>query len=106
MSDEKLNRRETLTGLVAAAGLSGSLRAATPVQQRTLGRTGQKVSCLGMGGFHIGKPRLSDDEAIRLIHQAIDHGLNFMDNSWDYKMGKARSAWARRFAASTVVRRF
>jgi predicted aldo/keto reductase-like oxidoreductase len=89
MSDDKLNRRETLTGLVAAAGLAGSLHANTPVQQRTLGRTGEKVSCVGMGGFHIGKPKLSDDEATRLIHQAIDHGLTFMDNSWDYNDGQS-----------------
>ncbi|HTS47170.1 MAG TPA: aldo/keto reductase [Bryobacteraceae bacterium] len=83
-----MNRRETLTGLVAA-GLTGHLSAAPSIQQRTLGRTGEKVSCLGMGGYHIGKPKLTDDEAIRLVRQAIDHGLNFMDNSWDYNDGQS-----------------
>jgi len=63
--------------------------AAPSIQQRTLGRTGEKVSCLGMGGYHIGKPKLTDDEAIRLVRQAIDHGLNFMDNSWDYNDGQS-----------------
>ncbi len=63
--------------------------AAPSIQQRPLGRTGEKVSCLGMGGYHIGKPKLTGDEAIRLIHQAIDHGLNFMDNSWDYNDGQS-----------------
>ena len=89
MSADKLNRRETLTGLVAAAGLTGHPSDASSLQQRTLGRTGEKVSCLGLGGFHIGKPKLSDDQALRLIHQAIDHGLNFMDNSWDYNDGQS-----------------
>ncbi len=63
---------------------------------RPLGSTGEKVSCLGLGGSHIGKPKLSDDEAVKLIRSAIDRGLTFMDNSWDYnggtseeRMGKA-----------------
>jgi aryl-alcohol dehydrogenase-like predicted oxidoreductase len=54
------------------------------------------VSCLGLGGWHIGVP--SEDEAVRMMHEAIDHGLTFMDNSWDYnggdslkRMGKALS---------------
>jgi len=45
-----------------------------PLQRRELGRTGERVSCLGLGGYHIGKPKLSDNEATRLIRQAIDHG--------------------------------
>jgi aryl-alcohol dehydrogenase-like predicted oxidoreductase len=63
---------------------------------RPLGSTGEKVSCLGLGGSHIGKPKLSDDEAVKIIRSAIDRGLTFMDNSWDYndgasevRMGKA-----------------
>jgi aryl-alcohol dehydrogenase-like predicted oxidoreductase len=52
-----------------------------------LGRTGENVSVLGLGGFHIGKPKLSDAEATRIIHAAIDAGLNFLDNSWDYNDG-------------------
>jgi aryl-alcohol dehydrogenase-like predicted oxidoreductase len=42
---------------------------------------------LGLGGFHIGKPKLSDAEAIRIIRAAIDAGITFMDNSWDYNEG-------------------
>ena len=65
--------------------MSNSLTSAVPT--RTLGRTGEKVSMLGLGGFHIGKPKLSDAEATRIIHAAIDAGLNFLDNSWDYNEG-------------------
>ena len=64
---------------------------------RRLGRTGEEVSLIGMGGFHIGKPD-SDEEGIRLIHAAVDRGITFLDNSWDYnngnsevRMGKALS---------------
>lgn len=56
---------------------------------RALGRTGEEVSALGMGGFHIGQPKLSDAESIQLIRQAVDRGLTFMDNSWDYNEGKS-----------------
>ncbi len=56
---------------------------------RTLGRTGERVSAIGMGGFHIGQPKLSEEESIRLIRSAIDGGITFMDNSWDYNQGQS-----------------
>lgn len=62
---------------------------------RTLGRTGEQVSVIGLGGHHIGRPK-DEQDGIRLIHSAIERGINFMDNSWDYhnggseiRMGKA-----------------
>ncbi|HEY4677453.1 MAG TPA: aldo/keto reductase, partial [Candidatus Angelobacter sp.] len=56
---------------------------------RTLGKTGERVSAIGMGGFHIGQPKLSDDDSIKLVRAAIDGGINFMDNSWDYNKGQS-----------------
>jgi hypothetical protein len=56
---------------------------------RVLGRTGIRVSALGLGGSHIGDPKLSRAAAIRIIHAAIDGGLTFMDNSWDYHEGES-----------------
>src|SRR5581483_1948264 len=56
---------------------------------RVLGPTGERVSAIGLGGFHIGQPKLSDDESIRLIRAAIDGGITFRDNSWDYNEGKS-----------------
>ena len=56
---------------------------------RPLGRTGERVSAIGLGGSHIGKPGLSPAESIRLIQQAIDRGITFMDNSWDYNEGQS-----------------
>jgi aryl-alcohol dehydrogenase-like predicted oxidoreductase len=71
---------------------------------RTLGHTGEKVSAIGLGGWHLGLPNVSEDLAIRLIRTALDRGINFLDNSWDYfnglselRMGKAlREDTARR----------
>ncbi len=56
---------------------------------RKLGTTGETVSAIGLGGSHIGKPALTDDESIRLMHEAIDRGITFMDNSWDYNEGQS-----------------
>ncbi len=56
---------------------------------RKLGQTGETVSAIGLGGSHIGKPTLTQDEATRLIHQAIDRGITFMDNCWDYNEGRS-----------------
>lgn len=56
---------------------------------RMLGRTSQRVSAIGMGGFHIGQPHIDEAESIRLIRSAIDRGINFLDNSWDYNGGQS-----------------
>jgi aryl-alcohol dehydrogenase-like predicted oxidoreductase len=63
---------------------------------RTLGNTGEKVSVIGLGGGHIGLPNINDSLSIKIIRTAIDRGINFMDNCWDYsggvserRMGKA-----------------
>ncbi|MCW6510880.1 aldo/keto reductase [Lichenifustis flavocetrariae] len=56
---------------------------------RPLGRTGEMVSAIGLGGFHIGKSRLTDEESVKLIHAAIDRGITFMDNCWDYNEGRS-----------------
>jgi len=53
---------------------------------RQLGTTGETVSAIGLGGFHIGK-QADPNESIKLIHTAIDHGITFMDNCWDYNDG-------------------
>lgn len=55
---------------------------------RTLGRTGETVSVIGLGGFHIGQQK-DEQESIRIIRSAIDRGITFLDNSWDYNEGKS-----------------
>src|SRR5690349_13427138 len=63
---------------------------------RVLGRTGVEVSLVGLGGWHLGFDYIDEELSIRLIRTAIDNGINFMDNCWDYndgaseiRMGKA-----------------
>jgi len=58
------------------------------IPQRPLGRTGAKVSALGCGGHHLGDLK-TVDEAIRLVHEAIDTGITFYDNCWEYWNGRA-----------------
>src|SRR5947207_13051128 len=72
---------------------------------RTLGRTGERVSAIGLGGWHLGLKTVSEDLSIRIIRSALDRGLNFLDNSWDYndgaseiRMGKALGSGYRRKA--------
>jgi uncharacterized protein len=101
-SENKSNRREVL--LAMGAGLVGSgvdMGAETGNGDgfyRTLGHTGEKVSCIGMGGFHLGKSDLSEDESIKLIHSGIDKGINFMDNSWDYNKGESEKRMGKALA--------
>jgi hypothetical protein len=56
---------------------------------RKLGSTGETVSAIGLGGSHIGKPALSEADAVKLMHEAIDRGITFMDNCWDYNEGQS-----------------
>ena len=93
---------DVLVGQSAAEGGVTRARIATPTSvrkgymlYRTLGRTGEKVSLIGLGGHHIGRPS-DEQEGIDIVRRAIDHGITFMDNSWDYhdggseiRMGKA-----------------
>ena len=81
-----LQRREflsSLAGLSLAAALQGETR--DGVIYRNLGSTKERVSAIGLGGYHIGVPQ--EDEGIRIIRTALDGGLNFLDNSWDYHAG-------------------
>ena len=99
--DASVTRREFVK-LAAATSIAvgvGSLAWAAEkpggMPYRVLGRTGEKVSAIGLGGYHIGK-QADEQESIRLIRSAIDGGITFMDNCWDYnggaseiRMGKA-----------------
>ncbi len=58
------------------------------MKTRQLGRTGVEVSVLGLGGYHLGLPK-DEQESLRIVRTALDHGLNFMDNCWDYHDGKS-----------------
>jgi len=64
---------------------------ASDIPYRDLGRTGEKVSAIGLGGWHLGLPEVDETLAIRIVRTALDHGVNFMDNSWDYNDGASEA---------------
>ncbi len=115
-----LTRREFLALTVAGASLAGSSlalpaddrgrSAAAPMPYRRLGRTGEKVSLIGVGGAHL-SPHLEESYAISIVRAAIDNGVNFMDNCWDYsagvceeRMGKAlRDGYRRKVFLMTKI---
>jgi aryl-alcohol dehydrogenase-like predicted oxidoreductase len=90
-----MKRRDFIKGTIAAA-LTAALpcsavasdESSVDMPYRKLGRTGENVSLLGIGGAHLGKPK-TDAEAVRIVRAAIDNGVNFMDNCWDYNAGNS-----------------
>ena len=56
---------------------------------RALGSTGEKVSAIGVGGWHLALPRVDEALAIRIVRAAIDGGISFLDNCWDYNDGES-----------------
>jgi predicted aldo/keto reductase-like oxidoreductase len=58
------------------------------IPYRTLGHTGEKVSLIGLGGYHLGK-QADPQESIRIIRTGLDEGVNFLDNCWDYNGGES-----------------
>ena len=110
MADISPSRRKFIqrgAGALSVAAMASEVLAqtsaasATGLPTRVLGRTGQRVSILALGGWHIGSLK-DDSEAIRIMHAAIEEGLTFFDNAWDYHnghseevMGKALSGGRR-----------
>ena len=64
-------------------------------QYRALGKTGERVSPIGLGGWHIGLPHVNEQLGFRIVRSAIDRGLTFMDNSWDYNDGASEIRMGR-----------
>ncbi len=62
---------------------------------RELGTTGEKISCIGIGGWHLGLPRVEEKLATRIVHTAMDQGINFLDNCWDYNEGMSEIRMGR-----------
>jgi aryl-alcohol dehydrogenase-like predicted oxidoreductase len=77
------------------------LATTNPIPLRPFGQTGEQVSLLGIGGAHIGFAKVSEADSIRIMHQAFDAGVTFLDNAWEYnagisemRMGKAIAEWS------------
>jgi len=105
MSDNANNRREFLQSSLttgAALGLAGVSEGAADdgkgLPTRPLGKTGQRVSIICLGGWHIGSVK-DEKEAIRIMHAALDNGLTFFDNAWDYHDGHSEEVMGKALAA-------
>src|SRR6202166_378841 len=73
---------------LAAAGAAGGQTVSGGMLYRTLGKTKEKVSAIGLGGYHLGHPP-DPAVAVGIVRSAVDRGINFMDNCWDYHLGES-----------------
>jgi aryl-alcohol dehydrogenase-like predicted oxidoreductase len=91
--------REAATPASPSGGSTpaGSPAARGAIAERPLGSTGVMVSMIGLGGHHIGRPK-DDEEGIRLVRMAIDNGITFLDNCWDYNEGKSEERMGKALA--------
>jgi predicted aldo/keto reductase-like oxidoreductase len=103
MREHTLDRRnfikKTAYGFCAVNAIGHTWAASknSPIPERPLGNTGVKVSMLGLGGHHIGRIR-DDNQSIRLIRRAIDMGVTFLDNAWEYHGGRSEELMGRALA--------
>jgi len=79
-------KQAAVATLATSLGPKLTQSADSSVPYRTLGRSGEKVSLIGLGGYHIGMGS-DEQESIRIIRTALDQGVNFLDNCWDYNAG-------------------
>jgi predicted aldo/keto reductase-like oxidoreductase len=88
-----MERREFLKSAAITALASGlsphadAFDAASGMPYRTLGRTGAKVSLVGLGGHHIGRDYVTEADSTKIVRTGLDAGVNFLDNCWDYNDG-------------------
>jgi predicted aldo/keto reductase-like oxidoreductase len=78
----------------------------TSMPYRELGRTGERVSAIGLGGWHLSLPKVNEKDATRIVHEAVERGVTFMDNSWDYNEGKSEERMGRALAGGYRERVF
>jgi uncharacterized protein len=80
--------------MLGSAGLAAQGQSGAEIPKRPLGRTGLEVSALGIGGYHLGSVN-SDAEATQIVNEALDAGVNFFDNAWEYHQGLSEERLGR-----------
>ena len=88
--------RRRFIGVAAATVISAGIKkrawaagTKNDVPMRTLGHTGEKVSMVGIGGYHLARPGVEEAESICIVRTGLDQGINFLDNCWDYNNGES-----------------
>src|SRR5204862_1901881 len=80
---------------ITAKGAGRKIMSQTEMFYRTLGSTGERVSAIGLGGWHLALKHVDEALASRIVRAAIDRGINFMDNCWDYNEGESERRMGR-----------
>ena len=94
-----------LTGVAALTGAQmGGAAESNGMIYRKLGSTSEQVSAIGLGGAHLGAP--SEDQAIQIVRSALDRGLTFLDNCWDYSNGECEVRMGKALRDGSVRRPF
>ena len=110
-SQSHLSRRTFMQGAAVIGAAPLMAKRALPVEgnmssqtvkglyQKTLGQTGVQVSAMGLGGYHLGSAN-TDQVANEIVAKALDHGINFFDNAWEYHDGVSEESLGRRSKAN------
>ena len=73
----------------------GEITGRNGIPYRTLGTTGEQVSAIGLGGWHLALKHVDEALSVRIVREAIDRGINFLDNCWDYNEGASEIRMGR-----------
>ena len=100
----QLGRRDFLKAAMATLATTGFGRQALAMQEesstglptRPLGRSDERIPIVGLGGYHVAVPE--EKESIRIMHEAIDEGMTFFDNAWDYHAGRSEEVMGKALA--------
>jgi uncharacterized protein len=82
------------TSMLGASALAAHGESGAEIPKRPLCRTGLEVSALGVGGYHLGSAN-SQTEATQIVNEALDAGVNFFDNAWEYHQGRSEERLGR-----------
>src|SRR6202163_961971 len=82
------------TFMLGGSALAAYAQSGAEIPKRPLGRTGLEVSAMGIGGYHLGSAD-SEAEATQIVNEALDAGVNFFDNAWEYHQGLSEERMGR-----------
>lgn len=97
----KINRRKfvkSVSGIALGASvfpLTSFGKVENRMPKRMLGRTGEMVSLISIGGFHVGASKVAEEDAIEIMRKSVDMGVNFFDNAWSYQKGRSEELMGR-----------